>query len=366
MQTIIVNATALVSGGALSILRQFIENTDNNIYHIFVSKAVDLDCAILSSSNVNFWFIPPHNALMRIYWDFWGIKNFAEQHGIKYKTIVSLQNTTIASAATKQIVYIHQGIPFHERKWSFFKKNERRYAFYKYIYPWFIFANADENTEFVVQTEWMKTALINKFHVRKEKVHNIKPDFIKWKLNCLYKKDNMSSSFDIFYPATGEIFKNHKIIFYALNYLYENEISINNVKVYLTFDESQYPHIIDLFEKYPHLKENIIFTGKLAYQKVTELYERADLIIFPSQIESFGLPLLEAAYAGRKIIALSTPFAHEILKDYQGCCYIPDDGDEWGRALADAIIKPRQTYPSFNPNFSNGWEDFFKLINNEI
>lgn len=365
MQTVLVNATALVSGGALSILKQFLCNIDNNSYHVFVSEGVELDCLNQNNPNKKIWYIPRQSALVRIYWDFYGLKKFANQHDLKYQVLISLQNTSVASEAEKQIVYIHQGIPFHERSWSFFKKNERRYAFYKYIYPWFIFANKSKDTEFVVQTEWMQESLIKKFRIPKEKVHNIKPSFIKWDLTSASDKISTAPLFNIFYPATGEIFKNHRLIFLALNYIYEKGVPIDFVRVHFTFNQSQYSHIVSLLDEYPHLKKCIVFTGKLTYRQVIELYELSDLILFPSQIESFGLPLIESAYAGRKIIALSTPFAYELLSDYEGCGFVKDNVEEWGQALADAISNPRQNFHSFNPIFKNGWAEFFQLLNKE-
>jgi len=40
------------------------------------------------------------------------------------------------------------------------------------------------------------------------------------------------------------------------------------------------------------------------------------ILVFPSYVESFGLPLLEAKLTGTYIIASDTPFCREILNGY--------------------------------------------------
>lgn len=69
-----------------------------------------------------------------------GLKQWLRKQGVEAKSIVSLQNTSLAyQKDIPKIIYLHQGLPLHAQKWSFLKRRERRLALYKYIYPLFIF-----------------------------------------------------------------------------------------------------------------------------------------------------------------------------------------------------------------------------------
>ncbi len=63
-----------------------------------------------------------------------------------------------------------------------------------------------------------------------------------------------------------------------------------------------------------------------------DLYAHAEMFVFPSLAESFGLPPLEAMAAGVPVIASGLPALREVLGD--AACYV-DARDE--RALADAM-----------------------------
>jgi glycosyltransferase involved in cell wall biosynthesis len=49
-------------------------------------------------------------------------------------------------------------------------------------------------------------------------------------------------------------------------------------------------------------RERIRFIGKLPYEQMGPAYKRADLFVFPSLLETFGLPLLEAMGAGVPVV----------------------------------------------------------------
>lgn len=50
-------------------------------------------------------------------------------------------------------------------------------------------------------------------------------------------------------------------------------------------------------------KARIVFAGRLAHEAVLALYAGADVFVFPSREETFGLPLLEAMGAGVPVVA---------------------------------------------------------------
>jgi len=58
----------------------------------------------------------------------------------------------------------------------------------------------------------------------------------------------------------------------------------------------------------------IKFYGNLSKEGVNKLYSFNDFAIYPSLVESFGLPLIEAANYKCKVIASDLPYVHEIIE----------------------------------------------------
>ncbi len=53
--------------------------------------------------------------------------------------------------------------------------------------------------------------------------------------------------------------------------------------------------------------DNIIFTGYISDEELNALYHHAFALVFPSKIEGFGLPILEAQYHGCPVITTTCP-----------------------------------------------------------
>jgi glycosyltransferase involved in cell wall biosynthesis len=63
------------------------------------------------------------------------------------------------------------------------------------------------------------------------------------------------------------------------------------------------------------LQENVIFTGFVPEIELSKYYNAADLFIFPSLIEGFGLPPLEAMACGCPVISANTSSLPEVIGD---------------------------------------------------
>ncbi|MDA2936702.1 glycosyltransferase family 4 protein [Acidobacteria bacterium AH-259-A15] len=63
------------------------------------------------------------------------------------------------------------------------------------------------------------------------------------------------------------------------------------------------------------VSEKIRFLGNVEYHHMPSLYRGAMAFIFPSRLESFGLPLIEAMASGVPVIASDLPVCREICKD---------------------------------------------------
>lgn len=69
----------------------------------------------------------------------------------------------------------------------------------------------------------------------------------------------------------------------------------------------------DLFYKRLPRSENVTFFGPANDSELASLYTHAIALVFPSLMEGFGLPALEAAVCGTPVICSDIPSFHEII-----------------------------------------------------
>lgn len=74
------------------------------------------------------------------------------------------------------------------------------------------------------------------------------------------------------------------------------------------------------------LKKDVIFTGYVPDEDLVKLYNAADLFVFPSIYEGFGLPPLEAMACGCPVITSNTSSLPEVVGD-AGVTVDPYDSD---------------------------------------
>ena len=123
--------------------------------------------------------------------------------------------------------------------------------------------------------------------------------------------DSASYRNRFFYPATSFKYKNHIVIFKAVEILYKK--GITDFTIALTLTEGNLPkECKKLYEQY---RNNFELIGLITHENVMAEYCRS-VLVFPSYIETIGLPLLEARCCNTPIIAADECFSKEILRGY--------------------------------------------------
>ncbi len=84
------------------------------------------------------------------------------------------------------------------------------------------------------------------------------------------------------------------------------------------------------------MQNEIIFTGPVSHHNLRYFYSAADVFIFPSEIESFGLPLLEAMACQVPIVASNKAAIPEIVGD-AGVVIDPHDTATMARIIYELI-----------------------------
>jgi glycosyltransferase involved in cell wall biosynthesis len=358
---VIVNATALDSSGALTILKQFIEAIPSSRikYWIFVSSRINL---VVSQPNIRIIKKNISTLIERFLWDSFGIKKWIRLNQIKPCASISLQNTNFRlDKSIPNYVYFHNAIPLSEGKWDPVNKEERVLWFYKNIYPFFVRLYINKKTQVFVQSNNIKDRFAEYFGFTKEKIHIVVPKIKLPEINTTNESFLNRNNLNLFYPATPFIYKNHLIIIRAIAMM--NKDAQEKIILYLTCDER------DLQSKINTVKINfrINFMGKIDSERMSYMYQYADALLFPSYIETMGLPIIEAAACGMKVIVSDLPYSREALSGYGGAVFVSyNDVGAWKDQIMKLFqLKGMRSKP-LKLERSGSWNNLFSIVENGI
>lgn len=325
---ILVLDVAAKNGGALSILNSYYENLSKDVNNLYYFCVCDVE--LKTNNNIKVIKYPwvAKNWINRIYFEFFVANRIVEKYNIK--KVISLQNIGIFGCKCEQELYIHQAIPFSDYSFSLLK-NPKLWFYYK-IYPFLIGISIKKASKVFVQTNWMKNAVIKKYDIDAKKIIVITPNF-DININRYFDIKKWKNTF--IYPSDLYVYKNHETLLKAALELIEN--NIDNFVIYLTVDKEE---IMKKYGQYlEKIEKNIIFCGRLKRNILYKHYEE-DILIFPSYIETFGLPLLEAKLHKTYIICANTKFANEVLKNYDKCEYFDyDNYKELAKIMKKYLVK---------------------------
>ena len=315
LKKIVVYNPAAAESGALSILKDFYNYVYNNNFDIEWIFIVSTDQLVSERPNIHIHKVQKGNWNTRIKFELFEIRKIINYYNPDI--VFSLQNLAIMFIKQPQVVYLHQSLPFSKDNFfSILKKDERIYFFYKYIYKLLIHISLKKSKKTIVQTKWMKEAVYLDFKFEKDKIEVIPPCVQIPEINKIVSRTDC-----FFYPTGPFKYKNILMLIQAIklvvNHGYHPVLSIT-----ITGDENDYAKCAK--KEAAGYEKNVKFIGRVSRDSIFNFYTSSTLI-FPSFLESFGLPLLEARMSGSFIIASNTPFAKEILNGYENILFFEKD-----------------------------------------
>lgn len=339
-KNVLVNATSLASGGGFTVLNQFMSGLSTNppdngaVFYVFVPDSYKVNHSqahihCLTNSENPFY-------KNRNYWNLKGLRKWEKHQGIKADELFSLQNYYpygFKSKKTFKRLYLHQPIPFFEYKWRWFRKEERKLWFYQNIYYQLVKNSVNQSDQVIVQTDWFKCQLVKKIGIHESKVVVNKPILNQIDPNQYKSIEGLRGRKKLFFPADEYVYKNHEILYKAMNLLVNGTKQLKELVLYVTLEKNN-RMARDYIRKF-NLEEHIILTGKLSYEQVMRYYRSVDVLLFPSKVETFGMPLLESKAFGLPIIASDLDLYREVIGEYNQPVVYCDYNDEnkWAQAI---------------------------------
>ena len=87
------------------------------------------------------------------------------------------------------------------------------------------------------------------------------------------------------------------------------------------------------------VEEAVRFTGRIETAELAALYRNCRAFVFPSTVETFGNPLLEAMAAGAPVATSKTAAMPEVIGDC-GLLFDPDDADDMAARIEELLADP--------------------------
>jgi len=185
----------------------------------------------------------------------------------------------------------------------------------------------------------------------------------------LMVKENTSHIFTFLYPLMPRVFKNLEILCEAVKILHKKNIF--NFELILTISPFDNKYSEFIFNKYGDLPK-IRFEGMKKREDLFKLYKSASCVIFPSNVETWGLPITEAKFFNKKLLLVDLPYARETLGNYDKVCFFKHDSPFQLANLMQKAINGSLKFSGHSArkhsksSFKPGWESILKFLTEDL
>ena len=288
-----------ISSYLKSILCAIINNTDNK-YYILINKNDKTKIEEIVGCNIKIIYAAS--------------KPFSFLSNIEIPYLIKKNNIDIFHAThfdiplfivlvqCKLISTIHDIIPL---KYSYvYKKGLLKYCYFKFMFSMCVLLSK----KIITVSEYSKKDLIEYFNIKPEKIVVIYNSF-SGKVTHETKRNELNN---VLFVGTNFEHKNILCVVKAIKILKDKGFDVH-------FDiagaRRDYTNIIEDYIKENQLENNIKVWEKVSEEQLDKLYRNANLYVYPSLVEGFGIPLLEAMSYCLPVISSNKTVMPEIVGD---------------------------------------------------
>ena len=358
---IIISAVNFRAGGPLSVLQDCLSYAHKHLSsHYQVIALVHKAELFHDVDNIKFIEFPKSASsyLYRLYYEYFYFKRVS----LQYNPFLwlSLHDMTPNVQAKVRAVYCHNPSPFYNITLKEFYL-EPTFALFNFFYKYLYAINIKKNQFVIVQQEWLRKKFKSMYGIKNIIVAHpeiiFKPQEIP---NELHKKE----IYHFFFPTLPRIFKNIELICEAVKIL--NNKKISNFELALTLDGTENRYAQSLVNNYKNIK-NINFIGKQPRNQVFAIYQHTDCLIFPSKLETWGMPITEFKNFNKPILVADLQYAHETVGSYKKIKFFnPTDSydlaNKMEQALTSNIVFDAPKVVPISFPYTENWDGLFKIL----
>lgn len=359
-KVIVVSAVNLVEGGTLSVLKECLGYLSTDLAYEYEIVVLVNRKTLFSFENLKYLEFPraKKSWINRLYYEYFYFYKLSKRLNPFFW--LSFHDMTPNVKAGRLAVYCHNPSPFPRLFISDLVWGGYKFILFKLFYRYLYRLNLKKNNFVILQQGNLRKRFEELTGFSAKNIIVAHPT-LSSKIMCkpLVKNNNI-----FFYPSLPRVFKNFEVICKAAKILLKQ--GVNNFEIILTIsgDENRYSRYI--YNSFKSIS-NIKFLGILPRDKVFEIYNKASCLIFPSKLETWGLPITEFKKYNKPILLADLPYAHETLGVYDKAKFF---GPNNYKQLADAmesVMSETATFEITKPNiiakpFSQGWKELFDIL----
>jgi glycosyltransferase involved in cell wall biosynthesis len=366
MKTIVISAVNLKVGGTLTILRdclQYLSGLAKSGEYRVVAVVYSKRLAYYPQIEYIEMEWPKKNWINRLWCEYVYFKKVSKQLAPVYLWF-SLHDTSPNVIAERCAVYCHNPFPFYRwkiRECIFTPKIVLFALFSKYIYR----VNIHNNKYVIVQQQWIKDQFLKIFGLRSETIVVAPPSSAEVVVPKNVNGEG-GGKYSFIYPSSANSHKNFECLCQAVTIL-EKDYKIDNFNVYITVkgDENRYAKW--LHQHWGQIR-SLHFLGFLDKNSLLDCYSRCNCLIFPSKVETWGLPISEFAAYNKPMLLADLPYAHETGG---GCAQVaffdPESPEELAAQMEELIngdnsMLHHVPIPEVATPIARSWRELFQVL----
>lgn len=359
-KNIVVSAVNVVDSGALAITTDCLSYLSNELSGRYNIIAIVNNRSLFKINDAVFYEFPASKKswINRLYYEYLHFKKLSSE--LKPFLWLSLHDMTPNVNSEIRAVYCHHPSPFYKLSLREFALDPLFCLFhfcYKYLYA----INIRKNDFVIVQQGCMRKRFKDAFGL-----HNVivaHPE-VKFGVGQTGAAAAAKEKFTFFYPSLPRIFKNFEVVCEAVKLLSQN--GKREMEACLTISGSENTYAKYIYRKYGHLKA-IRFLGPQPRDKIFEYYKTADCLLFPSKIETWGMPITEFKIFGKPILLADLEYARETLGGYDKARFFdPDDPAALAGLMKDLmdgrLVFDRPRPEKIEAPFASNWKELFGIL----
>lgn len=364
-QTIAISGINFFEGGPLSVFKDCLDFVNNSVYqkeYKFIALVHKKELFDLNFySNINFVELPKSRKsyFYRIYYEYIYFKKFAIKNDVSFW--LSLHDMTPSVGKIPQAVYCHNPSPFNSLNFKDIFVQPTQFffrLFYKFIYQ----INIKKNRYIIVQQLWMKNKFVEMFNLNEDKVIIAPPQYTNIPAKYLKIKE-MNNMKTFFFPTFPRPFKNVELICEAAKLVIEHN---DNFRVVITIDGSENKYSESIVKSYKDIS-NIKFIGLIKREEVYDYYSNVDCLIFPSKLETWGLPISEFKQFNKQMLVSDLAYAKETVGRYDLVNFFNiDDSIQLSKLMIDFLENKLVCDKTYDINYKQpyvlGWGELFSTL----
>lgn len=306
---LVVSAISIKEAGPLTVLNKLLSNLSKSYTSEVIVIAIVYKKKTCYHPNIHYIELKNGDSTYahKLIYQYYVLPKISRR--IKSDIWISLEDTTPKVITKKQLVYCHNPLIFYDfavRDILFSPKIFLFSLLYHFIYK----INIHRNNFIIVQQDWLRKEFAKRFEILPSNIIVAYPVQANIYEHRVITENKLTI---FFFPSFPRIFKNFEIIGEAVKILKTRNL-ISKFKVILTISGTE--NIYSRWIKWKYKNDEIEFAGRFSFSDVQRTYNIADALIFPSKLETWGLPITEFKLTGKPILGIDLPYFFETIGEY--------------------------------------------------